>query len=68
MITIEKSIAGLSRPTMAISKACACDKCGTTCYPDGFKDQGLYTYDGEELCFDCLWDALQADQVFTKTE
>ena len=67
MVEIIKDIAG-SRPSMVEKRHYFCDRCGCNCYPGGFKDQGLYEYDGEELCLECLLETLDGEEIIKKIE
>lgn len=44
-----------------------CDWCGCRCYGTA-REEKLYDYKGEELCFGCLWDAMNNDEVFSEVE
>ena len=67
MVEILEHISG-SRPTLIKGERYSCDRCGSYCYPGGFKDQGLYEYDGEELCLECLLETLDGEEIIKKIE
>ena len=43
---------------------CECDLCGKPCNQGGCKEERLYQYDDDQLCFDCMWDAMFTAGVF----
>ena len=45
-----------------------CDRCGCACNQSGTRKERLYQYDNDQLCWECLWDAMKDDQVFTEAE
>ena len=40
-----------------------CDLCGCKCDPEGTRSEKLYKWDGDQLCFECLWDAIDPETV-----
>lgn len=36
-----------------------CDWCSRRCIPEGNANEKLYRYDGEQLCAECLLEALE---------
>ena len=44
-----------------------CDWCGCRCDGDS-REEKLYAYKDEELCWECLLDALNNDEVFTEVK
>ena len=40
-----------------------CDLCGRRCDPEGTRSERLYRFEGDELCFECLLDAMELETV-----
>lgn len=57
MVIVIKEVCG-NPPSVQTLKEYYCDSCGARCHVGGTNDSCLYEYDGEELCFECLWDIL----------
>ena len=58
MVTVTKEIVG-TRPTMITKTERTCDLCNARCTGvNGARHERLYKYEGDELCFECLWDVL----------
>jgi len=62
MVEVMHAVYG-SRPTYRGWVECTCDLCGARCSQDGSMKQKLYQFNGDQLCFDCLWDALEMSEI-----
>ena len=40
-----------------------CDCCGRRCYPNSNREKSLYKHDGDQLCFECYWEAIEPETV-----
>ena len=40
-----------------------CDCCGRRCDPEGTRTERLYKWDGDQLCFECYWEATEPETV-----
>ena len=58
MVRVISQICGVT-PHKITKTERICDVCGAKCTSiNGARYERLYRYDGDELCFECLWDAL----------
>ena len=62
MIEIEKRICG-NPPHLQTIKHIYCDLCGAEVFPGGTKESKAWEYEGDELCWDCLWDVLTMNSI-----
>ncbi len=60
MVQVDTYISGF-RPTRTRIVRHTCDLCGRECIQSGTKEERLYDYGEDQLCFECLWDALTTD-------
>lgn len=62
LIEIEKRICG-NPPHLQTIKHIYCDLCGAEVFPGGTKESKAWEYEGDELCWDCLWDVLTMNSI-----
>ena len=60
MITVNKPL-----NHSVISIEATCDLCGCQCNQYGARHERLYEYNGDQLCYECLWDAMTGDGTVT---
>lgn len=61
MVIVTRGIFGMTPPQMQTIVKHECDMCGRSCIQSGARSERLYRYNDDELCFECLWDALITD-------
>lgn len=65
MVNVTREICGMTPPQMRTVEKHECDFCGRSCIQSGTRSERLYEYNDEQLCFECLWDALITDGTVT---
>lgn len=59
MISYTKSIVNSKTPLMMRSMSFECDWCGCRCIPEGNWKEKLYQYEEDQLCAECVLEALE---------
>ena len=62
MVKVTKEICGAT-PRMMRSVQFICDECGAECYPDGPTVEKLYQTPRGQLCWDCMLDMMDIEEV-----